>query len=54
MKRSLYIIGAAMIVLSSTLAFSVKNEDLSASNEKLTSSANKGEGYALQDQDQWK
>lgn len=54
MKKSLYIIGAAMIVLSSTLAFSVKNEDLSASKEKQTASANKGEGYALQDQDQWK
>lgn len=54
MKKSIYILGAAMIVLSSTLAFNVKNADLSTSKEKQTTSATKGEGYALQDQDQWK
>ncbi|MCU0369165.1 MAG: hypothetical protein MUF39_10080 [Cyclobacteriaceae bacterium] len=54
MKKTLYILGAAAIVLSSTLAFSAKTENLKVTSEPTTASANKSEGFALQDQDQWK
>jgi hypothetical protein len=54
MKKAIYILSAAIIVLSSTLAFTIKTQDLSTSEEKHAAAASKNEGFALQDQDQWK
>jgi hypothetical protein len=53
MKKTLTIIGAATIVLSSLLAFQIKSENQPVQTEKATSTSN-GSGYALQDNDQWK
>ena len=54
MKKSLYIAAAAIVVLSTTLAFNVKKETLPVAKDNQTASASSSQGYALQDQDQWK
>jgi protein involved in sex pheromone biosynthesis len=53
MKKTLVIIAAAVVVLSSTLAFHPKNEDQIVQKEQKVASVEKSGGYALQDKDQW-
>jgi len=52
MKKTIVIIGVALITLSATFAFRAKSEIAPVKEEKVA--ANKGEGFALQDSDQWK
>ncbi len=52
MKKTIIILGVALITLSATLAFRAKSEIVPAKEEKVAS--NNGGGFALQDQDQWK
>jgi len=51
MKKTIILLGAAVITLSATFAFRFKSEKLPVKEEKVASS--KGEGFALQDHDQW-
>ena len=52
MKKTIIILGVALITLSATLAFRTKSEIVPAKEEKVAS--NNSGGFALQDQDQWK
>jgi hypothetical protein len=52
MKKTIIILGVALITLSATFAFRAKSEIVTVKEEKVAS--NKGDGFALQDQDQWK
>lgn len=52
MKKTIIILGVALITLSATLAFRAKSEIVPVKEEKVAS--NNGAGFALQDQDQWK
>ena len=52
MKKTILIIGLALITLSATFAFKVKSEIAPVKEEKVPS--NNGGGFALQDSDQWK
>ena len=53
MKKTIVIIASAIVLLSSTLAFRPKSEELvSKQDQKVTSVVEKS-GYALQDQNQW-
>jgi len=53
MKKTLIILGAALITLSATLAFRAKSE-ITPVNQEQVVTTNTGSGFALQDQDQWK
>jgi hypothetical protein len=52
MKKTIIILGVALITLSATFAFRPKSEIPSVKEEKVAS--NNGGGFALQDSDQWK
>jgi hypothetical protein len=52
MKKTIIILGIALITLSATFAFRSKSEIAPVKEEKVAS--NNGGGFALQDQDQWK
>ncbi len=52
MKKTIILLGAALITLSATLAFKGKSEVTPVKEEKVAS--NSGSGFALQDKDQWK
>lgn len=54
--KTLILVGAAIIVLSTTLAFrTLPKEKTASSNENNPISATNNEGgFALKDQDQWK
>jgi len=52
MKKTIIILGAALITLSATFAFRSKSEITPVKEEKVAS--NNGSGFALQDSDQWK
>jgi hypothetical protein len=53
MKKTLILVGAAVIVLSTTLAFRHHSEKATVPQKSNTSAASNS-GYALQDRDQWK
>ena len=53
MKKTILVLGVAIITLSATFAFKTKSEIIPAKEEK-TATTNNGGGFALQDQDQWK
>ncbi|MEY4931123.1 MAG: hypothetical protein RI909_1847 [Bacteroidota bacterium] len=55
MKKTIIILGVALLTLSATLAFKAKSEITTAPavKEEKVASTNGG-GFALQDQDQWK
>jgi hypothetical protein len=52
MKKTIILLGAALITLSATLAFKEKSEITPIKEQKVAS--NNGGGFALQDKDQWK
>lgn len=52
MKKSIIILGVALITLSAIVAFKTKSEIASKQEKKVAS--NNGSGFALQDSDQWK
>jgi hypothetical protein len=52
MKKTIIILGVALITLTATLSFRTKSEIPLVKEEKVAS--NNGSGFALQDQDQWK
>jgi hypothetical protein len=52
MKKTIIILGVAMITLTATLSFRAKSEIVPVKEEKVA--ASNGGGFALQDQDQWK
>ena len=52
MKKSIIMLGVALVTLSATLSFTIKSERAPANEGKVVSTH--GDGFALQDQDQWK
>jgi len=52
MKKTIIILGIALITLTATLSFRAKSEIISVKEDKVA--ASNGGGFALQDQDQWK
>lgn len=52
MKKTIIILGVALLTLSATLAFKTKSEIAPVKEEQVASTT--GGGFALQDQDQWK
>jgi hypothetical protein len=53
MKKTILILGVALITLSATFAFKTKSEIIPVKEEKAATT-NNGGGFALQDLDQWK
>ncbi len=53
MKKTIIILGVALITLSATFAFRAKSERVPPAKEEKVAS-NNGGGFALQDSDQWK
>lgn len=54
MKKTIIILGVALITLSATFAFRAKSEITAPVIEEKVASNNNGGGFALQDSDQWK
>lgn len=55
MKKTIIILGVAVITLSATLSFRSKPESATPlAKEQKSVASNNGGGFALQDQDQWK
>jgi hypothetical protein len=53
MKKTIVIVAVAVVTLTATLAFTSKSEVATVKQEKASDN-NSGEGFALQDNDQWK
>ncbi len=54
MKKTIIILGVAVITLSATLSFRSKPESATLAREQKSATSNNGGGFALQDRDQWK
>lgn len=54
MKKTIAILGIALVTLTATLAFRTKSEITASPVKEEKVASNNGGGFALQDQDQWK
>ena len=54
MKKTMIILGVALLTLSATLAFKAKSEIAPTPAKEEHVASTNGGGFALQDQDQWK
>jgi hypothetical protein len=54
MKKTIVILGIALVTLTATLAFKTKSEITPSTVKEEKVASNNGGGFALQDQDQWK
>jgi hypothetical protein len=54
MKKTIVILGVALVTLTVSLAFRTKSEITPSPVKEEKVASNNGGGYALQDQDQWK